>query len=97
MNTRIVKFLSIVTLLPLLPLSTAKPLSKPSSPSQQHKLIKRTAILNAKESTSKTGFAAVITTTETENQKKTKECEKWKKQEVTGQFKCIKFIVTPKN
>ena len=94
MNTKIVIILSIVTLLTL---STAKPLSKPSSPSQQHKLIKRTAILNAKESTSKTGFAAVITTTETENQKKTKECEKWKKQEVTGQFKCIKFILTPQN
>ena len=94
MNAKIVIVLTIVTLLTL---SKAKPFSKPSSPSQLHKLIKRTAILNGKESTSKTGFAAVITTKGTENRKKTKECEKWKKQEKTGQFKCIKFILTPKN
>ena len=97
MNTKIVIFLSIVTLLPL---STAKPFSKPSSPPQLHRLIKR--LVNGEESTSKTGFAAVITTEGTENHKKTRECEKWakllwKKQEVTGQFKCIKLIVTLKN
>ena len=91
MNTKIVIILSIVTVVTL---STAKPLSKPSSLSQLHKLIKRS--VNGKESTSKTGFAAVMVTKGTDNKKKTRECEEWKKQEVTGQWKCIKFIVTPK-
>ena len=96
MNTKIVIILSIVTFVTI---STAKPLSKPlskpSSPSQLHKLIKRS--VNGEESTSKTGFAAVMATKGTDNKKKTRECEEWKKQEVTGQWKCIKFIVTPKN
>ena len=91
MNTKIIIILSIVTVVTL---STAKPLSKPSSLSQLHKLIKRS--VNGKESTSKTGFAAIMTTKGTDNKKKTRECEEWKKQEVTGQWKCIKFIVTPK-
>ena len=43
---------------------------------------------------STTGFAQ-ITTTDVKNQKKTRECEEWKKHEVTGQWKCIKFIVIP--
>ena len=91
MNTKIVIILSIVIVITL---STAKPLSKPSSPSQLHKLIKRNIV--GEESTSKTGFAAIITTKETDNKKKTRECEEWKKQEVTGQWKCIKFIVSSK-
>ena len=88
MNTKILIILSIVTVVTL---STAKPLSKPTFPSQLHKLIKRG--VNGEESTSKTGFAAVMATKGTDNQKKTRECEEWKKQKITGQWKCIKFIV----
>ena len=42
------------------------------------------------------GFAQV-TTTLTENREKTRECEEWKKHEITGQWKCAKFIVTTTN
>ena len=71
--------------------SSSETMSKSSSPSQLHKLIKRSA--NGKESTSKTGFAAVMATKGTDNQNKTRECEEWKKQQITGQWKCIKFIL----
>ena len=88
MNTKIVIILSIVTFVTI---STAKPLSKPSSPSQLHKLIKRS--VNGTESTSKTGFAAVITTTQSKNRQKRRVCKEWAKQEITGQWKCIDFLV----
>ena len=42
----------------------------------------------------KFGFAQ-ITTTDVSNQKKTRECEEWAKHEITGQWKCVKFIVIP--
>ena len=88
MNTKIVIILSIVTVVTL---STAKPLSKPSSPSQLHKLIKRS--VNGEESTSKTGFAAVTTTTQSKNRQKRRVCKEWAKQEITGQWKCVDFLV----
>ena len=86
MNNKIVIILSIVSLVTL---TTAKPLSKLSTPSQLHKLIKRAAVLVGSEGSSKTGFAVVTTAEGTENHKKTKDCKKWEQEKVTGRWKCM--------
>ena len=89
------KTLIVITIVLLVTLATAKPLVKQDSevnaPSQLHKLIKRSA--NGKESTSKTGFAAVTTTTQSKNRQKRRVCKEWAKQEITGQWKCIDFLM----
>ena len=85
MNKKIVMILSIVAL--VVTLTTAKPLSKLSTPSQLRKLIKRATV--GSEGSSKTGFALVTTAEGTENHKKTKDCKKWEKEKVTGQWKCM--------
>ena len=87
MNNKIVIILSIVVLVTL---TTAKPLSKLSAPSQLHKLIKRAAV--GSEGSSKTGFAIVTTSEGTENHKKTKDCKKWEQQKVTGKWKCMELF-----
>ena len=87
MNKKIVIILSIVALVTLVTLATAKPLSKLSTPSQLRKLIKRATV--GSEGSSKTGFALVTTAEQRENHKKTKDCKKWEKVKVTGQWKCM--------
>ena len=91
MNT---KTLIILTIVFLTTLATAKPLVKQDSevnaPSELHKLIKRAT--NAKESSSKTMFAAITTTTQSKPRQKRRECKEWAKQEITGRWKCIDFI-----
>ena len=87
MNKKIVIILSIVALVTLVTLATAKPLSKLSTPSQLRKLIKRATV--GSEGSSKTGFALVTTAEQAENHKKTKDCKKWEKVKVTGQWKCM--------
>ena len=84
------KTLIVITIVLLVTLATAKPLMKQDAPSELHKLIKRSA--NGKESTSKTGFAAVTTTTQSKNRQKRRVCKEWAKQEITGQWKCIDFL-----
>ena len=88
------KTLIILTIVFLTTLATAKPLAKQNSevnvPSELHKLIKRAT--NAKESSSKTGFAAVMATTQSKNRQKRRVCKEWAKQEITGQWKCIDFL-----
>ena len=51
-------------------------------------------VINGYNVSKKFGFAP-ITTTDVSNQKKTRECEEWAKHEITGQWKCVKFIVIP--
>ena len=64
--------------------------------SQFHKFIKRAAVGTV--SSSKTGFAAIIETPNTENHKKTRKCLEWEKQPLTGKMKCIKLtIISKKN
>jgi hypothetical protein len=88
------KTLIVITIILLATLATAKPLVKQNSevnaPSELHKLIKRAT--NAKESSSKTGFAAVMATTQSKNRQKRRVCKEWAKQEITGQWKCIDFL-----
>ena len=102
------KTLIILTIVFLTTLATAKPLVKQDSEvnvpseindrpqrhlvsnSELHKLIKRAT--NAKESSSKTGFAAVMATTQSKNRQKRRVCKEWAKQEITGQWKCIDFL-----
>ena len=89
------KSLIVITIVLLVTLATAKPLVKQDSelnaPSELHKLIKRAT--NAEESSSKTMFAAVTTTTQSKNRQKRRECKEWAKQEITGRWKCIDFLV----
>ena len=61
-----------------------------------HKLLKRAAASDTKGS-SKTGFAAIIETPNTENHKKTRECLEWKKHTLTGKIKCINIKVHSQN
>ena len=88
------KTLIVITIVLLVTLTTAKPLanqdSEVNAPSQLHKLIKRS--VNGKESTSKTGFAVVTTTTQSKNRQKRRVCKEWAKQEITGRWKCIDFL-----
>ena len=51
-------------------------------------------VINGYNVSTKFGFAP-ITTTNVSNQKKTRECEEWAKNEITGQWKCVKFIPIP--
>ena len=70
-----------------------------SHPSKLHKLIKRTAMANpmanpitvGTESSPKTGFSAVVQTSQETMRKKTRECLEWKEEPVTRRMKCIKF------
>ncbi len=95
MNT---KTLIILTLVFLLTLATAKPLVKQDSevnaPSEVHKLIKRASM--GEESSSKTMFGALTTTTQSESHKKKRICEEWSNKNFLRQWKCIKFLVVLK-
>ena len=51
-------------------------------------------VINGYNVSTKYGFPP-ITTTDVSNKKKTRECEEWAKNEITGQWKCVKFIVIP--
>ena len=75
-----------------------------------HELFKRAAepgpepITNGSNSSSKTGFSAMITTeskmTETQTEhKKTRKCLKWIKEPITNRRKCVNLVpnVVPKN
>ena len=78
---------------------TAKPLVNQDSDLNNtlhfHKLIKRAAV--ASKSSSKTGFAAIITTEGTRNRRKTRKCLEWTKQPITNKWKCAKFTIVQKN
>ena len=95
MNT---KSLIILIVVFLVTLATAKPFAKQDSevnaPSELHKLIKRAT--NAEESSSKTMFGALTTTTQSESRKKRRQCEEWSNKNFLKQWKCIKFIVVSK-
>ena len=86
-----------------------KPINKIES-SKFRELFKRAAepgpepITNGSKSSSKTGFAALITTesrmTETEmEQKKTRKCLKWIQEPITNRQKCVNLVpnVVPKD
>lgn len=66
-----------------------------SHPSKLHTLTKRTAMANpitiGSESSPKTGFSAVVPTSQESMRKKTRECLEWKEEPVTRRMKCIKF------
>jgi hypothetical protein len=47
--------------------------------------------------TSDTGISAVVSTEGAKNRQKSRECEEWEKQPISGRWKCIKFAVLSKN
>ena len=96
MNTKTIVFILTITFVAI---STAKPLvtqdldSNEKNPSHPHKLFKRAAASDTKSS-SKTGFAAIISSPQEESRKKTKKCMNWEKRPITGQWKCSKVVFT---
>ena len=58
-----------------------------------HKLTKRDALAFGKKSSSKTGFAAIITSPQEKGVPKNIECLDWEEQPMIGKWECIKFIV----
>ena len=58
-----------------------------------HKLTKRDALAFGKKSSSKTGFAAIITSPQEKGVAKNIECLDWEEQPMIGKWECIKFII----
>ena len=85
----------ILTIVFLVTFTSAKPLIMQDSAIKTHfnlhKIIKRNT--GGYEVPTNSGFAVITTTSQMQNHKKKRECEEWLKEEVTGQWKCVKFTV----
>ena len=73
----------------------SKPLSESitKKPQNDHQIFKRTPIAVGNESSSSTGYAAIIQTEEPIiDLRPGKECVKWVKQPITNIFRCAKIL-----